>query len=251
MKKHQSKKSRSISWWNNLGEEKRENPGEKKPGEEKTEQPGEELSGGEESEQPGKVTPGKENSKNPVNDKASGEDGTVGVRPHHSGKSSSPQLGLNIKKKLIPSFNDRDSDGVPNHLEIYKFKTDPFKKDTDDDGLSDGFEIRYHSATSFYFTFECMENDWRDFVPSTDVMIKVQEDEEIEKWKEIRLSPLNYDVDQNGILDHLEDFDGDEILNVEEQLLGTNPYIHNENEGYVGPIGLELLEIKEIAQKGC
>ena len=52
----------------------------------------------------------------------------MGVRSHHSGKGSSPQLDLNIRKKLLPSFIDRDSDGVPNHLEIYKFKTDPFKK---------------------------------------------------------------------------------------------------------------------------
>ena len=250
MKKHQSKKS--------LVNQLVELPGErrtlriqvkKNPERGKTEQPGKNNPGGEESEQPEKVNSGKENSKNPVNDKASGEDGTVGVRPHHSGKSSSPQLGLNIKKKLIPSFIDRDSDGVPNHLEIYKFKTDPFKEDTDDDGLSDGFEIMYHSATSFYFTFECMEYDWRDFVPSTEE--KVQEDEEIEKWKEIRLSPLSNDADQNGILDHLEDFDGDGILNFEEQLQGTNPYIHNENGNYVGPTGLELMEIMESAKKGC
>ena len=107
----------------------------------------------------------------------------------------------------------------------------------------------YHSATSFYFTFECMEYDWSDFVPSTEE--KVQEDEEIEKWKEIRLSPLSNDADQNGILDHLEDFDGDRILNFEEQLQGTNPYIHNENESYVGPTGLELMDIMEKAKKGC
>ena len=119
---------------------------------------------------------------------------------------------LNIRKKLLPSFIDSDSDGLLNHLEIIKFKTDPFKEDTDDDGLSDGFEIMYHSATSFYFTFECMEYDWRDFVPLTEG--KVLEDEEIEKGKEIRLNPLSNDGDQNGILDHLEDFDGDRILNL-------------------------------------
>jgi hypothetical protein len=107
----------------------------------------------------------------------------------------------------------------------------------------------YHSATSFYFSFECMEYDWRDFVPTSEE--KVQENEEIEKWKEIRLSPLSNDVDQNGILDHLEDFDGDGILNYDEQLEGTNPYIHNENGNYVGPTGLELKEIMEKAQKGC
>ena len=230
------------------GEEPR-NPGEETPGGEEPRNPGEETPGGEEPENPGEETPGKEDSKNPVNDKASGEDGTVGVRSHHSGKSSSPQLDLNIRKNLLPSFIDRDSDGVPNHLEIYKFKTDPFKEDTDDDGLSDGFEIMYHSATSFYFTFECMEYDWSDFVPSKEG--KVLEDEEIEKGKEIRLNPLSNDGDQNGILDHLEDFDGDGILNIEEQLQGTNPYIHNENGNYVGPTELELMEIMASAKKAC
>ena len=231
------------------GEEEPKNPGEETPGEEEPKNPGEETPGEEEPENSREETPGKEDSKNPVNDKASGEDGTVGVRSHHSGKGSSPQLDLNIRKKLLPSFIDRDSDGVPNHLEIYKFKTDPFKEDTDDDGLSDGFEIMYHSATSFYFTFECMEYDWSDFVPSKEG--KVLEDEEIEKGKEIRLNPLSNDGDQNGILDHLEDFDGDGILNIEEQLQGTNPYIHNENGNYVGPTGLELMELMASAKKGC
>lgn len=155
----------------------------------------------------------------------------------------------NAQTSLIQFFIDRDNDGVPNHLEINKFKTDPFKEDTDDDGLSDEFEIKYHSPTSFYFTFECMEYDWIDFIPPSDQETVVVED--VEDWKKMRLSPLHHDGDHNKIIDELEDYDGDGISNREEQSLGTNPYIHNETGGYVGPTGLELAEIIEQAQKGC
>ena len=168
----------------------------------------------------------------------------------HAGKTNHPTSKHKFdQKNLIHSFIDHDNDGVPNHLEVNKFKTDPFKSDTDDDGLSDEFEIKYHSATSFYYTFECMEYDWRDFVLTTD--LATEEDEDVEEWKKIRLSPLINDRDQNGIIDHLEDFDGDGISNLEEQIKGSNPYIHNENKSYVGPTGAELLKIMEEAQKGC
>ncbi len=153
-------------------------------------------------------------------------------------------------KTPIHFFIDVDGDGVPNHLEISKFKTNPFKEDTDDDGLSDAFEIMYHSATSFYYSFECMEYDWRDFVTST-MKVILDNEKEVGNWKEIRLNPLRNDGDQNGILDHLEDFDGDGVLNYQEQLLGTNPYIHNENGNYVGPTGSDLLKIMKNAKKGC
>ena len=235
------------------GDEEPENPGEDNRGEEEPENPDEDNQGeeaenpggdnqGEEAENPGGDNPGEEERENP------GKESPEPLRNKGKQKVYNGKQEYFIKN-LINTFIDSDSDGVPNHLEIIKFKTDPFKEDTDDDGLSDGFEIMYHSATSFYFTFECMEYDWRDFVPSTEE--KVQEDEEIEKWKEIRLSPLSNDADQNGILDHLEDFDGDRILNFEEQLQGKNPYIHNENESYVGPTGLELMDIMEKTKKGC
>ncbi|MFZ0446613.1 MAG: hypothetical protein WAM95_18680 [Bacillus sp. (in: firmicutes)] len=233
-------------------EEEPEKPGEETPGEEEPEKPGEETPGEEEPEKPGEETPGEEEPKNPSEENPDEEE-PVNPEDDRPGKQSPepfPNEGKqeDFRKNPIPIFLDSDRDGVPNYLEIFKFKTDPFKNDTDDDGLSDEFEIMYHSATSFYYTFECMEYDWRDFVPATEV--KVQK-EDSEKWQEIQLSPLSNDIDQNGFLDHLEDFDGDGILNVEEQQLGTNPYIHNDNGNYVGPTGLELKEIMENAQKGC
>ena len=36
---------------------------------------------------------------------------------------------------------DTDGDGIPDKMEIDRFKTDPVKADTDGDGFADGFEI--------------------------------------------------------------------------------------------------------------
>ena len=113
------------------GDEEPENPGEDNQGEEEPENPDEDNQG-EEAENPGGDNPGEEERENP------GKESPEPLRNKGKQKVYNGKQEYFIKN-LINTFIDSDSDGVPNHLEIIKFKTDPFKEDTDDDGLSDGF----------------------------------------------------------------------------------------------------------------
>jgi hypothetical protein len=200
-----------------------ETPGEEEPPNgENPETPGEEdPPNGENPE-----TPGEEDPPNGENPETPGEeDPPNGETPETPGEGDPPNGETPSKPTPDPDHNespnhgeklkDSDRDGIPDDLEIHKFKTNPYQKDTDGDGLSDYFEIVYHSETSYLFTLENMEYDWRHFVPNTVESLN----------KKIRLNPLVSDTDQNGILDSEEDFDQDGLNNGEEQERKTNPYI--------------------------
>lgn len=84
---------------------------------------------------------------------------------------------------------DYDEDFASDWKE-FDFGTDPANKDTDGDGLLDGFEINYYTE----------------------------------------LSPLKEDTDGNGVLDGEEDFDEDCLTNLKEQEYGTDPFSADTDE---------------------
>ncbi len=66
------------------------------------------------------------------------------------------------------------------------------KADTDEDGLTDYFEIVYHSSTSFNFSLESMDYD------PAPLLKDIEENWMIEPEK---LNPLNKDSDYDGTTD--------------------------------------------------
>ena len=47
-----------------------------------------------------------------------------------------------IKLGTSPALSDTDEDGLSDYYEVKKYKTDPLKEDTDGDGISDNGEIQ-------------------------------------------------------------------------------------------------------------
>jgi len=86
---------------------------------------------------------------------------------------------------------DPDKDGLSNVLE-YQLNSNPIKKDTDGDKISDSNE----------------DKDKDGLINGLEV-----------KWK---LNPLKADTDNDGIIDSQEDEDGDNLTNKEEIYVGTS-----------------------------
>ena len=89
--------------------------------------------------------------------------------------------GFEYKKDMMQDTKDTDGDELPDTFELL-FGTNPFKMDTDDDGLNDNVEIKVSK--------QC--------------------------------SPTVYDTDGDKIPDSKEDLDNDGLNNEEEAKIGTN-----------------------------
>ena len=96
----------------------------------------------------------------------------------------------------LKSDGDTDNDMALDYTEVALMISDPLNNDTDGDHLLDGWEQFYrvnYNAT---------------------------------------LNPLNADTDNNNKTDDLEDFDNDNLTNIEEQIFGSNPMIADtDNDG--------------------
>ncbi|MBN1331020.1 MAG: hypothetical protein JXA54_16225 [Candidatus Heimdallarchaeota archaeon] len=149
------------------------------------------------------------------------------------------------KDGLIIHAIDSDSDGITDKDEVDIWGTNPYKKDTDEDQMPDGFEIRNHlnplSAVD------------RDNDPDQDGLINIEEYAQIfdyrnwtDPWNsdtDFDLMPDGYEVTNrldplfaNGDID--SDFDG--LTNLEEYYLGTNPR-DKDTDGDGAEDGLEVL----------
>lgn len=91
-----------------------------------------------------------------------------------------------------PFSTDIDGDGLTNDEE-FSHQTDPFSTDTDHDLLDDKTELSLFILTAG------------------------------DEWSRPLLIPAKADSDDNGILDGLEDYDGDGLTILQEIALGTSP----------------------------
>lgn len=108
-----------------------------------------------------------------------------------------------LKKKALKK-RDSDRDWVSDWDEMYVFRTNPRRRDTDRDGIIDGFE--YDRRRKIYL------KDYRE-VFDRDSDGDGLDDEEEAFWKTKRGNP---DSDGDGIPDGNEDSDGDGIADEDE-----------------------------------
>lgn len=129
------------------------------------------------------------------------------------GGSSTPadddKDGLSNKKEkelgTDPSNPDTDGDGLTDGEEVNTHKSDPLKADTDEDGLYDAEELNIYKTN--LLKKDTDEDGLLDFY----------------EVNETGTSPLLIDTDGNGVNDGLEDLDGDNLSNLQEQELKTDP----------------------------
>jgi hypothetical protein len=117
------------------------------------------------------------------------------------------KLGLNPRSTdtdgngTTDGDEDLDSDGLKNSIEINTYGTDPTQPDSDNDGLNDGWELKYG--------FPPLVNNLSDNDPSNDPSadpdndgLKNAEEEQIDS------NPLNSDTDGDGFSDFAENAAG-------------------------------------------
>ncbi|MEO0610447.1 MAG: hypothetical protein AAFZ67_08435 [Planctomycetota bacterium] len=124
-----------------------------------------------------------------------------------------------------PNEADTDGDGLTDEQEArYMACSDPLNPDTDGDGLLDGEEV------NTYFTSQCDRDsdddglsdsfELRWAIPNVDS----SGDPVVAAAVIALLEPTEEDTDGNSVLDGDEDFDGDGLTNREEERWDTNPY---------------------------
>jgi len=109
-----------------------------------------------------------------------------------------PHLTDSNNNGVIDPLEDRDQDGLTNISELSTHLTLPAQPDTDDDGLSDGWELLYgYSALVNNETDADLTND-PDDDPDNDGLVNTDEDQ-------IGTNPNNEDTDGDGFWDAVED----------------------------------------------
>ena len=109
-----------------------------------------------------------------------------------------PQLTDSNSNGISDALEDRDQDGLTNISELSSHLTLPDQPDTDDDGLSDGWEILYgYFALVNNETDADLTND-PDDDPDNDGLLNTDEDQ-------IGTNPNNADTDGDGFSDPVEE----------------------------------------------
>ena len=127
-----------------------------------------------------------------------------------------------VSRKTDPLMPDSDSDGLsdgeevlfdylPDSIAIVN-STDPLNEDTDGDGMSDSYELWYSDIDG-------------DGLPSL---------WEMEFSGVYKGAELTRDVNNDGHMDALEDWDGDGLVNVEEFMWRTDPWNFDTDDDGVG-----------------
>lgn len=145
--------------------------------------------------------------------------------------------------KYDPPFYDTDNDGLADDDELGLFLTNPFKADTNSDGdrLPDFWEIMYGSNSSSIDTDGDGLTDGEEVITyRTNVAANDTDQDDLTDGDEVRIygtNPLDKDTDGDRLWDGIEvnetktdplikdappDFDGDGLLNGEEEVYGTN-----------------------------
>lgn len=117
---------------------------------------------------------------------------------------------------------DSDGDELSDWEELYVYHTNPYKSDTDDDGMNDGWEVLHDYDPCQRYDFNDTDGD------------RLPDEFEIEYG----LNSYEADTDGDGVLDGKEirrgsnplndDTDGDGISDGEEERLGLNPCVYDE-----------------------
>lgn len=122
-----------------------------------------------------------------------------------------PQKG-NVLMSNPLVFYDSDGDGVMNFDETDRFNTNPFSFDTDNDGLGDREDI-----------LACVENLYNYVIPKKEGNLSKQKTREYEKNGYFNCAN-NPDFDEDGIIDGLEDLNGDGFFTYFSES-GSNIYV--------------------------
>ncbi|MCG2824965.1 MAG: hypothetical protein L6265_00055 [Thermoplasmatales archaeon] len=145
----------------------------------------------------------------------------------------------NINPKINDAFEDADNDTVIN-LKEYLYNTNPNKKDTDNDGIPDWWEIYYgdHDGDGLPNWFEDrygLPGNWSSYWNAST------------GWKTFEgFSPWNTDTNGNNISDADEDPDGDGYTNIQEYQEHTDP---TDPESYPKGVGVNKNNIDFIVEK--
>ncbi|MCQ8186485.1 Ig-like domain-containing protein, partial [Parvularcula maris] len=133
------------------------------------------------------------------------------------GRSSDVIVGADV---------DSDGDGLADLAETSIWNTDPNDPDTDDDGLSDGYEVEINSDPLVFNEDTDGDglSDAEELVFGTDPTKADTDEDGLSDKVEIDagLSPLNPDTDNDGIPDGEDDLDGDGLSNADEVARGTD-----------------------------
>jgi Bacterial TSP3 repeat len=127
----------------------------------------------------------------------------------------------------VLGYTDSDHDGLSNKFERTRSLTNPYRADTDRDGIRDGKEDPDHDGLRNRYEFKAGTNPRRkdsdgDGIkdgledPDHDGLTNLSE-------QAAQTDPRRADSDGDGIMDGLEDIDHDGLTNLVEQRLHTNP----------------------------
>jgi Bacterial TSP3 repeat len=112
-----------------------------------------------------------------------------------------PHLSDSNNNGISDPLEDRDQDGLTNIAELSTHLTLPDQPDTDDDGLSDGWEILYGYFALVNNETDADQTNDPDDDPDSDGLLNSAEDQ-------IGTNPNNSDTDGDGVNDFVEDQGG-------------------------------------------
>jgi hypothetical protein len=158
---------------------------------------------------------------------------------------------------LVLGATDSDHDGLPNKFERTKSLTNPYRKDTDRDGVRDGKEDPDRDGLTNRYEYLAHTNPRRKDSDGDGVRDDKEDPDHdgLTNRSEQRAltRPHNPDTDADGIRDGLEDPDHDGLTNLVEQRLGTHPRKADSNgngmpDGQEDPDHDGLTTLQELAR---
>ena len=128
---------------------------------------------------------------------------------------------------LHPTARDHDGDGLTNTFEKYKSHTNPWKADTNHNGVRDGKENTDHDGLTNLQEQVVHTNPLKSDTNGNGIKDGREDADQdgLDNTEEFKAGtdPEDADTDNNGVEDGQEDSDQDGVENEQEQTDGTNP----------------------------